>query len=64
MHAPKTTTLKTPAWQARVAELLDDPVARAVLRRDGLTEEDVFRVMAAAASRLGRAGARCPQPAC
>ncbi|HYG85987.1 MAG TPA: hypothetical protein VD978_06990 [Azospirillum sp.] len=34
--------LPTQTWRCRVAALLDDPVAQAVLRRDGLTQDDVF----------------------
>ncbi len=43
-----------PAWRLRVAELLDDPVGQAVLRRDRLSRDDVLRQMAAAAERLNR----------
>lgn len=44
----------SPAWRLRVAELLDDPVGQAVLRRDRLSRDDVLRQMAAAAERLNR----------
>jgi hypothetical protein len=43
----------TPTWHGRVLELLDDPVGQAVLRRDGLSRDDVMKVMSAAAVRLG-----------
>lgn len=42
----------SPAWRRRVAELLDDPVGQAVLRRDRLSRDEVLRQMAAAAERL------------
>lgn len=41
-----------PAWRLRVAELLDDPVGQAVLRRDRLTRDEVLRQMAAAVERI------------
>lgn len=41
-----------PAWHGRVLDLLDDPVGRAVMRRDGLTRQDVLAVMADAAAKL------------
>ncbi|MGQ9371463.1 hypothetical protein [Azospirillum sp. ST 5-10] len=41
-------------WRSRVAELLDDPVAQAVLRRDGLSRDDVMRQMAPVAEALSR----------
>lgn len=39
-------------WQCRVADLLDDPVAQAVLRRDGLSRDDVFAELAPVADAL------------
>lgn len=39
-------------WRCRVADLLDDPVAQAVLRRDGLSREDVFAELAPVADAL------------
>ncbi|WP_207460566.1 hypothetical protein [Azospirillum sp. SYSU D00513] len=39
-------------WRRRVAELLDDPVARAVLRRDGLTDSHVLEELAPIARHL------------
>lgn len=39
-------------WRERVADLLDDPIAAAVLRRDGLTVEDVLAELAPVADRL------------
>ncbi len=41
-------------WQCRVAALLDDPVAQAVLRRDGLSRDDVFAELAPVADALTR----------
>lgn len=41
-----------PAWFVRVNEFLDDDVVQAVMRRDGLTRQDVLVVMAEAASRI------------
>jgi len=35
------------AWREKVAVLLDDPVVRLVMRRDGLTHEDILDVMSA-----------------
>jgi hypothetical protein len=39
-------------WHRRVAELLDDPVGRAVLRRDGLTHGRVLEQLAPIARHL------------
>jgi len=39
-------------WRRRVADLLDDPVAQAVLRRDGLSPDDVFAELAPVAAAL------------
>ena len=47
LHAPQ-------AWRCRVADLLDDPVAEAVLRRDGLSRDDVFAELAPVAAALTR----------
>ncbi len=47
LHSPQT-------WQCRVAALLDDPVAQAVLRRDGLSRDDVFAELAPVADALTR----------
>jgi len=41
-------------WRCRVADLLDDPVAEAVLRRDGLSRDDVFAELAPVADALTR----------
>ncbi len=38
-------------WHDRVAELLDDPVGQAVLRRDGLTRDDVMKTLAMSIER-------------
>jgi hypothetical protein len=43
---------QTQTWRCRVAELLDDPVARAVLRRDGLTDSRVYEQLAPIARHL------------
>lgn len=45
-------TLLQQTWRCRVAHLLDDPVAQAVLRRDGLSREDVFAQLAPVADAL------------
>ena len=47
LHSPQT-------WRSRVADLLDDPVAQAVLRRDGLSRDDVFAELAPVADALRR----------
>lgn len=47
LHSPQT-------WRCRVANLLDDPVAEAVLRRDGLSRDDVFAQLAPVADALTR----------
>jgi len=47
LHSPQT-------WRCRVADLLDDPVAQAVLRRDGLSRDDVFAELAPVADALER----------
>lgn len=44
----------TPTWRLRVAELLDDPVGQAILRRDRLSRDDVLAAMAAAAAHVNR----------
>ena len=41
-------------WRSRVAELLDDPVAEAILRRDGLSPDDVIAELAPVADALAR----------
>ncbi|PWC44315.1 hypothetical protein [Azospirillum sp. TSO22-1] len=46
--------LPVQTWRCRVAALLDDPVAAAVLRRDGLTRESVFAQMEPIARWLQR----------
>ncbi|CAK0777658.1 hypothetical protein CCP2SC5_70017 [Azospirillaceae bacterium] len=33
------------AWRDRVSKLLDDPIVHLVMRRDGITRDDVFDVM-------------------
>ena len=47
LHSPQT-------WRSRVAELLDDPVAKAILRRDGLSSDDVLAELAPVAAALAR----------
>ncbi|PWC45685.1 hypothetical protein [Azospirillum sp. TSO22-1] len=47
LHTPQT-------WRCRVADLLNDPVAEAVLRRDGLSRDDVFAELAPVADALTR----------
>lgn len=42
-------------WRSRVAELLNDPVAQAVLRRDRLTRDDVLAQLTPIAEHLRRA---------
>lgn len=37
--------LPTQTWRCRVNALLDDPIVQAVLRRDGLSRDDVLRQM-------------------
>lgn len=44
-------------WRRRVADLLDDPVARAVMRRDGLSRDDVLAELAPVAEALRRRAA-------
>ncbi|WP_029011142.1 hypothetical protein [Azospirillum halopraeferens] len=46
--------LRRQTWHSRVAELLDDPVAEALLRRDGLSRDDVIRQLAPVAEALNR----------
>lgn len=41
-------------WRSRVADLLDDPVARAVLRRDGLSPDAVLAELEPIAEALRR----------
>ncbi|HYG85605.1 MAG TPA: hypothetical protein VD978_05035 [Azospirillum sp.] len=53
-----STPLTKPMWRCRVIELLDDPVGLAILRRDGLTRDDVLNVMAAAATHVNRQAAK------
>lgn len=53
--------LPVQTWRCRVAVLLDDPVAEAVLRRDGLTREGVFAQMEPIARWLQ---STAPAPAC
>ncbi len=36
-----------------IADLLDDPVTHAVMRRDGVTRQTILRTIAAARVRLG-----------
>ncbi len=36
-----------------IAELLDDPVTHAVMRRDGVTRQTILRTIEAARTRLG-----------
>lgn len=43
---PAMSRLPPQTWRCRVAALLDDPVAQAVLRRDGLTGDGVIAQMA------------------
>ena len=47
LHSPQ-------AWRGRVADLLNDPVAEAVLRRDGLSRDDVMAELAPVADALTR----------
>lgn len=47
LHSPQ-------AWRCRVAALLNDPVAEAVLRRDGLSRDDVMAELAPVAAALTR----------
>lgn len=50
-------------WRNRVAELLDDPVAVAVLRRDRLTRDEVIAQLAPIAEGLSaRRAAGCSLP--
>ena len=51
LHSPQ-------AWRCRVADLLDDPVGEAVLRRDGLSRDDVFAELAPVADALTRRRSR------
>lgn len=46
------TAIKRRTWQERVVELLDDPVGRAILERDGLSRDEVIARMAAIAAQL------------
>ncbi len=41
-------------WRDRVADLLDDPLVQAVLRRDRLTREEVLAQLAPIAEHLRR----------
>lgn len=45
-------------WRARVAQLLDDPVVQAVLRRDRLTHDEVLAQLTPIAEHLRRTGSR------
>lgn len=40
-------------------ELLEDPVLEAVLRRDGISRDDLLAQICAARARLGLGAARC-----
>ena len=46
------TAIKRRTWQERVVELLDDPVGKAILERDGLSRDEVIARMAAIAAQL------------
>ena len=50
------------AWRCRVSDLLDDPVAQAVLRRDGLSREEVMAQLAPVAEALCRRRRAGPTP--
>lgn len=41
-------------WRSRVLDLLNDPVGQAILRRDGLSRDDVLSVIAPVAEQLRR----------
>nr|AWK85967.1 hypothetical protein DEW08_06595 [Azospirillum thermophilum] len=41
-------------WLSRVLDLLNDPVGQAILRRDGLSRDDVLSVIAPVAEQLRR----------
>lgn len=48
-------------WRTRVAALLDDPVAHAVMRRDGLTLQDVIHQLTPVAEALNRRQPTAPR---
>ncbi|MDR3514965.1 MAG: hypothetical protein P4M00_04055 [Azospirillaceae bacterium] len=45
-------------WRHRVADLLDDPVAQAVMRRDHLTADQVFAILEPVAQALNAGSAK------
>ena len=49
-------SLLTPAYEPSIDELLNDPVAEAVMRYDQITRQDVYRVISKVTAR--RAAAR------
>ncbi len=56
------TPSRPPAGE-RVQDLLDDPIVQLVMRRDGLTRDDVLSVMFDMRRRLfGASNARCVPP--
>ncbi|MBP2294946.1 hypothetical protein [Azospirillum rugosum] len=49
-------------WRCRVAELLNDPVAQAVLRRDRLTRDQVLAQLTPIAEHLRRSNPQHANP--
>ncbi|WP_207458226.1 hypothetical protein [Azospirillum sp. SYSU D00513] len=47
-----TTQRPHQPWRRRVVSLLDDPAVQSLLRRDGLTNEDVFDTLEPIARHL------------
>ncbi len=56
---PKRRPHSIDSNEPALAELLDDPVLQAMLRRDHVSREDLLAVIAGARARLGLCD-RCP----